>query len=112
MTRSPRRASWRGALHLYYDQTGFDSESDEAPAVYAALLRQLAASRRIEYGELTFFGDTRYCPRGRIVRKSLDRAAERLFRARLGMPVDVYEGPAMNHSDHEMIIRHGKGFSP
>ncbi len=111
MTRSPRRASWRGALHLYYDQTGFDSESGEAPAVYAALIRHLAASRRIEYGELTFFGDTRYCPRGRIVRKSLDRAAERLFRARLSMPVDVYEGPAMNHSYHEMIIGHGKCFS-
>jgi hypothetical protein len=27
------------------------------------------------------------------------------------MPVDVYEGPAMNHSYHEMIIGHGKCFS-
>jgi hypothetical protein len=27
------------------------------------------------------------------------------------MPVDVYEGPAMNHSYHEMIIGRGKCFS-
>ena len=27
------------------------------------------------------------------------------------MPVDVYEGPAMNHSYHEMIIGHGGCFS-
>jgi len=41
----------------------------------------------------------------------LDRAAEKLFRATLKVPVDVYEGPAMNHSYHEMIIGHGKCFS-
>ena len=41
----------------------------------------------------------------------LDRAAESLFRAALKVPVDVYEGPAMNHSYHEMIIGHGKCFS-
>ena len=34
-----------------------------------------------------------------------------LFRERLKVPVDVYEGPAMNHSYHEMIIGHGKCFS-
>ncbi len=45
------------------------------------------------------------------MRKSLQRAAEELFRARLKMPVDVYEGPAMNHSYHEMIIGRGKCFS-
>ena len=27
------------------------------------------------------------------------------------MPADVYEGPAVNHSYHEMIIGHGKCFS-
>jgi hypothetical protein len=27
------------------------------------------------------------------------------------MPADVYEGPAMNHSYHEMIIGHGRCFS-
>jgi hypothetical protein len=27
------------------------------------------------------------------------------------MPVDIYEGPAMNHSYHEMIIGHGRCLS-
>src|SRR5262249_22480927 len=111
MTRSPRKAVWRNALTLYYDKIDATPEEGDAPALYASLLRGMACSHRIEYGELTFFGDTRYCPRGRKVRKCLDRAAERLFRARLSMPVDVYEGPAMNHSYHEMIIGHGKCFS-
>jgi hypothetical protein len=60
---------------------------------------------------LTFFGDTRYSARGRALRTRLNRAAESLFRSKLKMPVDVYEGPAMNHSYHEMIIGHGKCFS-
>jgi hypothetical protein len=111
MLRSPRRAAWRGALTVYYDQIGLDPEGGDAPSAYASLIGQLAASGRIEYGELTFFGDTRYCPRGRLLRRGLDRAAERLFRSPLHMPVDVYEGPAMNHSYHEMIIGHGKCFS-
>jgi glucose-6-phosphate isomerase len=111
MLQSPRRSNWRGALTLYYDQIGVDPGSGDAPSVYASLIRQLTASRKIEYGELTYFGDTRYCPRGRQLRRRLDRAAERVFRSRLSMPVDVYEGPAMNHSYHEMIIGHGKCFS-
>ena len=37
--------------------------------------------------------------------------ANTIFRAGLKMPVDVYEGPAMNHSYHEMIIGHGGCFS-
>ena len=111
MIRSPRRAAWRGALTLYYDQLGLDPEPGDAPSVYASLIRRLASGRRIEYGELTYFGDTRYCPRGRLLRRHLDRAAEGVFRSRLSMPVDVYEGPAMNHSYHEMIIGHGKCFS-
>jgi hypothetical protein len=41
----------------------------------------------------------------------LDRAAESLFRGASKIPVDVYEGPAMNHSYHEMIIGYGKCFS-
>jgi hypothetical protein len=41
----------------------------------------------------------------------LERAADRVFRRALRMPVDVYEGPAMNHSYHEMIIGHGRCFS-
>ena len=111
MMRSPRRANWRGTLDLYYDQIRAQPDGSDAPAIYASLLGQLAQSRQVEYGELTFFGDTRYSPQGRAVRKALDRAAERVFRNRLKMPVDVYEGPAMNHSYHEMIIGHGKCFS-
>jgi len=112
MIRSPRQARWRGALTLLYD--GFDEKfapDADAPEVYAALLQCLAKSRQVEYGELTFFGDTRYNPQGRATRKALDRAAEQLFRKRLKMPADIYEGPAMNHSYHEMIIGHGKCFS-
>ena len=67
-------------------------------------------ARAFEYGELTFVGDLRYDPHGRRMRRTLTQAANRLFRAR-GRPVDVNEGPAMNHSYHEMIIGHGKCFS-
>ena len=81
------------------------------PAQFAQLLGGLTDSRAIEYAELTFFGDTRYSPQGRQMRRTLDRAGERLFRLRLNVPVDIYEGPAMNHSYHEMIIGHGKCFS-
>jgi glucose-6-phosphate isomerase len=115
MTRSPRQARWRGAITLFYD--GFPPDANkaapdaDAPTVYGSLLQGLAKSRQVEYGELTLFGDMRYSPQGRAARKTLDRAAEKLFRNRLKMPVDVYEGPAMNHSYHEMIIGHGKCFS-
>jgi len=82
-----------------------------APEIYAEILKRMYASREIEYGELTFFGDTRYSAQGRALRTRLNRAGESLFRSRLKMPVDLYEGPAMNHSYHEMIIGHGKCFS-
>ncbi len=86
-------------------------QKKRTPERYAAELKKLASSREIEYGELTFFGDLRYSEEGRNMRKSLERAADRVFRSRLKMPVDIYEGPAMNHSYHEMIIGHGKCFS-
>lgn len=109
---SHAQASWGGALTLYYRSSApLPAPAADAPRIYAALLKNLAATGQVQYGELTFFGDTRYHPAGRAVRRVLDRAAERLFRARLHMPVDVYEGPAMNHSYHEMIIGHGKCFS-
>lgn len=112
MRNSPFQARWRGRVTLYYDGAALpDGAPATAPEIYAAILRGLAASRAIEYGELTFFGDTRYSARGRALRTRLNRAAEALFRSRLKMPVDVYEGPAMNHSYHEMIIGHGKCFS-
>jgi glucose-6-phosphate isomerase len=111
MHSTPRRAVWKKAVTLYYDQWKGAPPKGEAPAIYAGLLKQLAAERKVEYGELTFFGDTRYAVAGRAVRAVMERAAEALFRARLKMPADVYEGPAMNHSYHEMIIGHGRCFS-
>jgi hypothetical protein len=41
----------------------------------------------------------------------MDRAADRIFRRMFHVPVDIYEGPAMNHSYHEMIIGHGRCLS-
>lgn len=110
---SPRQAAWRRAVTLRYDRLRIpvDQCDHEAPRLYALFLKRLAARRQIEYAELTFFGDMRYSPAGRRMRRCLERAAGRLFRERLKMPVDVYEGPAMNHSYHEMIIGHGKCFS-
>ncbi len=110
---TPESAVWRGRVTLQWNRLkGFaEPDATTAPAIYASLIRQFSCDRRIEYGELTFFGDTRYSPRGKALRAVLDRAAERLFRAALKMPADVYEGPAMNHSYHEMIIGCGKCFS-
>ena len=109
---APRQAKW-GALTLFYDKLriAVESEGRDAPAIYAAILEQFWAAGAAEYGELTFFGDTRYDGRGQAVRRVLGRAAERVFRSKLKMPADVYEGPAMNHSFHEMVIGHGRCFS-
>jgi hypothetical protein len=112
MRNSPRQARWRGRVTLFYDRVELpDALPATAPGIYAAILRHLAAKRAVEYAELTLFGDTRYSPQGRALRTRLNRAAESLFRSQMKMPVDVYEGPAMNHSYHEMIIGHGKCFS-
>jgi hypothetical protein len=113
MQNSPRRARWRSVLTLHFDRLPecVNTSGDSAPAIYAAILKSLAAEQGIQYGELTFFGDTRYSVQGRAMRKTLDRAAERVFRASMKMPADVYEGPAMNHSYHEMVIGHGKALS-
>jgi hypothetical protein len=110
---SPKRLKYRNNVTLNYDRlpdAGLMS-GKVAPAAYAALLKMLAAERRIEYGELTFFGDMRYSANGRAMRKVLDRAGDQVFRTGLKMPVDVYEGPAMNHSYHEMVIGHGRCLS-
>jgi len=109
-TRSQSRS---GRITLYYHHLpeAVRAEGLSAPELYAALLQQYASERRISYAELTFFGDTRYSPRGAAVRRVLQKASGELFRARLKMPADVYEGPAMNHSYHEMIIGHGGCFS-
>jgi hypothetical protein len=113
MKSSPRKMKWQNGLTLHYDRLppGAEVSGDHAPGVYAGILRHLAADRHIEYGELTFFGDMRFSAPGKAMRKTLDRAGERVFRGALKMSVDVYEGPPMNHSYHEMIIGHGKCFS-
>jgi hypothetical protein len=110
---SSSKCRYRNAVTLYCDRLpqSICLAEGAAPSVYGSLLRLLAADRRIEYGELTFFGDTRYSPGGRALLKVLERAGERVFRAALKMPVDIYEGPAMNHSYHEMIIGHGRCLS-
>jgi len=108
-----KRAKFRNALTFFYDKLPqrIQVPSGSAPEIYARLLTLLASDRQIEYGELTFFGDTRYHAGGKTVRKLLERAGDRVFRRALAMPVDVQEGPAMNHSCHEMIINHGRCFS-
>ncbi len=112
MWNTPHQARWRGRVTLFYDQANLAGPCPAAaPEIYADILRRLDATREIEYAELTFFGDTRYSASGRALRTRLNRAAAFLFRSRLKMPVDVYEGPAMNHSYHEMVIGHGKCFS-
>lgn len=110
---TPRKSVWRGRITLRWDRLpeGVQPQGTTAPALYASLVKHFTADRQATYGELTFFGDTRYSARGRAARGVLERAAETLFRARLKMPADVYEGPAMNHSYHEMIIGHGGCFS-
>jgi hypothetical protein len=103
---------YRGGISLHYPhQAQCSCLSGDAPEVYAKVLACYAGARSVESGELTYFGDTRYSNAGKKLRRVLDHAAERVFRSRLRMPVDVYEGPAMNHSYHEMIIGHGRCFS-
>jgi hypothetical protein len=117
---SPYRIKWRGGLAVNFaplievgllSEDRLDLENRNAAAIYAAVLSELVEQGKVSYGELTYFGDMRYQPAGRQLRVTLDRAGEAVFRTRLKMPVDVYEGPAMNHSYHEMIIGYGRGFS-
>lgn len=86
-------------------------KSGKADGSAPQILARLLADGFEEYGEISFFGDTRYSAEGRAARKVLSRGGNLLFRSILKAPVDVYEGPAMNHSYHEMIIGHGKCFS-
>ncbi len=113
MMNSPHLAAHRGGVKLFYEHVAALAPAGRhsAASIYAGILASLAGSGAIEYAELTFFGDTRYDPKGRAVRRRLEQAAERVFRARLKMPADIYEGPAMNHSYHEMIIGHGRALS-
>ena len=113
MTSSKRQVAFRGDLVLHYDRLdlNFDAGGMDAPQLYAAILRGLLADRRIDYGALTFFGDTRYALAGVALRRILDRAADALFERRLNIPADVDEGPANNHSCQEMILGHGRCLS-
>lgn len=113
MKTAKRQLRYRGGLVLNFDRLPCDVavEGRDAPSVYAALLKQFAAPRAIEYGEITYFGDMRYSKSGLALKKQLEHAADSVFRKRLKLPVDLYEGPAMNHSYHEMVIGHGRCFS-
>ncbi len=120
MLSSHCRLKWRGGLAVNFEalcglgllsREDLNLENGNAATVYAAALRSLVEAQKATYGELTYFGDTRYSPSGKALRRVLDAAAEGVFRSRLKMPADVYEGPAMNHSYHEMIIGYGRGFS-
>lgn len=111
-SQTPHQVRWRNRVTLRYPNAGVPvaPQHATAPAVYAAFIRG-AFEAGASYGELTFFGDMRYSKSGAAMRRVLDRAAETVFRARMKAPVDVYEGPAMNHSYHEMIIGHGHALS-
>jgi glucose-6-phosphate isomerase len=118
--KADTRLNWMGGLSVDFGplvRLGLLSEEDirashsNPTEVYAKAVESLRQIGAISYGELTYFGDTRYQKSGRLLLKTLDEAAELLFLSRLKMPVDVYEGPAMNHSYHEMIIGFGRGFS-
>ena len=118
--KADTRLKWMGGLSVDFgpllrlglltDQDVKDCHNNPTE-VYARAVESLRQSNAISYGELTFFGDTRYQDAGRLLLKTLDESADVLFRSRLKMPVDVYEGPAMNHSFHEMVIGFGHGFS-
>jgi hypothetical protein len=111
MVESPRQTTWRRRVTLLCDCLKEPPEDDDAVSAYASLLKRFFGNRTAEYAELTFFGDLRYSKQGRAMRVLLQRAADSVFRRTLRVPADVYEGPAMNHSYHEMVIGHGRGFS-
>ena len=101
-------AAWKalGAGKRWQGVVGLETPDSLAGAIAHGVRRKI-----VNYGELTFFGDTRYSAEGRDLRQALETAAQRLFRSTLHQVADVYEGPAMNHSYHEMIIGHGGCFS-
>jgi glucose-6-phosphate isomerase len=120
LARSRHRARAAGGIVLYYDSlvaAGFLKPGElggprsNAAGVFSRAVQKLWAEQKIEYAELTFYGDTRYRAEGRRLRELLESAAAGVFAGRLGICTDVYEGPAMNHSYHEMIIGHGRCFS-
>jgi len=117
--KTRHRAAAPGGITLYYDSllsTGLLAPVEMKPArdaadILAGAVGKLYAERKIEYAELTFYGDLRYGAAGRRLRTLLEHAADSVFGEPLALSADVYEGPAMNHSYHEMIIGHGRCFS-
>ena len=123
--------AWTAKLHASGDANGLTSavphrlgrsvtldtkfcpqaRGESAPETLAWLIAFSFQNAGATYGELSFFGDTRYSAQGRRALKAIDRGAGLLFRSLLKAPADVYEGPAMNHSYHEMIIGYGNCFS-
>jgi glucose-6-phosphate isomerase len=111
MCETSRQLRWQRCLTLYFDGVEGIVDDADAALAYATLLRQMVRRGVVEYGELTFFGDMRYSTSGRAMHRILRRAADHVFRRGVNLSVDVYEGPAVNHSYHEMIIGHGRCFS-
>ena len=120
LARTPYRAAAPGRITLHYDslvRARLMAPQDLGPArlgaaeILARAAGRLHQQRKIEYAEMTFYGDMRYRPEGQRLRRLLDAVANNVFAARLRISTDVYEGPAMNHSYHEMIIGHGRCFS-
>ena len=111
LVRTPRQSQWGRRVSVHFDDLRNGVVRGDAADQIATRLALLANTREVEYGELTFFGDLRITGAGRKMARVLDRAANAVFRRALAMPADVYEGPAMNHSYHEMIIGHGRCFS-
>jgi glucose-6-phosphate isomerase len=108
-----KRVVWKGGLTLSFPflVPAPHKVEGSAPEIYAKFLLDAVRRHGATYGELTFFGDLRYSRAGPELLKRLKQAASLAFRRPFKIPVDVYEGPAMNHSYHEMIIGHGKCFS-
>jgi glucose-6-phosphate isomerase len=111
LMRPPRQSRWGRHVSVHFDDLPGRAVRGDAADQIAMRLAPLAGARAVEYGEMTYFGDLRITAAGRRMARVLDDAATALFRRALAMPVDVYEGPAMNHSYHEMIIGHGRCFS-
>jgi glucose-6-phosphate isomerase len=120
LARTGLRAKAPGGIVLYYDSlvragvlkpADLGARKSGAAEVLARALTRLRERKQIDYVELTFYGDTRYQESGQELRGVLETAVAGAFGERMGLLSDVYEGPAMNHSYHEMIIGHGRCFS-
>jgi len=113
LTSNSRKVRHRDSLRLFWSlpDPELDSKVVDAPTLYASIVKQSARNNRIDYAELTFFGDTRYTARGKAVLKVLNRSAERLYRSRLKMAVNVCEGSAMNFSYLATSLRQGRCLS-